>query len=388
MLGVLRRSAQLPSARLVLAHGQRAPQFYGPRFSSGGTAGAAAAPSSSPSIAVDATSDAVTPIADSVAAISDAAASAPVSPAEIGYFQSVGLAESWVSPTGFFQHVFEYVHVYTGLPWWATILGVTVATRLLMAPLYVSSSDTAARMARIKPELNELLERTKQTSDPAAMQRALLDRRALLQKSGIKILNMGKPLLSVPVFLGYFNALRGMAHVPVDGFQTQGLAWFSDLAAADPVCGLQLLTAAFYAGTFRYLGGETGATVSPVMKKVFTYMPFVAVPLTMTLPASVCFYFAINAVWAVFQSLMLKSPRVRAWLQIAPLVTPAEQAAIDARLGPAAQNDSIIAAFRKKYEDARDDAQRRMEEETKKKQKHSDYFREQESQYIQFRKKS
>mgnify|MGYP004707333487 FL=1 len=330
---------------------------------------------------------------DSVATmdhIQTIAESVPISPDQIGYFESVGLAESWISPSGFFQHIFEYVNVYTGMPWWGTILTVTIATRLLMLPLYIASSDTSAKMTRIKPELTDLLERTKNTSDPIEMQKVVLERRNLMKENKIKILDMGKPLLSVPIFIGYFNALRGMSNVPVSGFTSEGMAWFTNLAAPDPFCGLQILTAAFYAATFRYFGGETGAaTVSPVMQKVFTYMPFIAVPLTMPLPASVCFYFSINAVFAVLQSLMLNSAKVRAILGMSKMVTPEEQAVINQRLGTSASgDDSVISALRKKYQDARDNAEKRMRDEQIKKMKDDEYKMVKQNEYIQIRDKS
>jgi len=327
--------------------------------------------------------------------ISDAAQAAvqqvaAVSPDQIGYFQSVGLAQSWMWPEGIFQHIMEYVHVYSGLPWWATIFAVTMGTRALMLPLYLSSSDASARMARVKPELTDIMERTKKATDQRDIQMAMIERRKLMKDNNIKVLNMAKPLLSVPIFLGFFNALRGMSHVPVDGLATQGLAWFHNLAAMDPYCGLQIITATLYAATFKFFGGETGAAqVSPVMKKVFTYMPFVAVPLTMSLPASVCFYFAINSVCSIIQSNVLKSTSIRKFLGLAPMVTPEEQAEINKRMGTDQQkpgNDSIVAALRQKYQDAKEQAERRVEEEERKKAADANAKLEMQSRYIQFQK--
>nr|UJH94438.1 Oxa1 [Starmerella bombicola] len=339
-------------------------------------------------------------IASEIGKVSDAAAEAvqnvaaqvPQIPADqIGYFQSVGLAQSWVWPEGIFQHLLEYINVYSGMPWWATIMVVALTARTCMLPLYLSSSDAAAKMARIKPELTVLMEKTKQATDQREIQQAMVQRRKLMQDNNIKVLNMAKPLLSVPVFLGFFNALRGMSNVPVEGFTTQGLAWFQNLSAVDPYCGLQIITATLYAATFKFFGGETGAAqVSPVMKKVFTYMPFVAVPLTMALPSSVCFYFAINSVFSVIQSNVLKSPTLRKKLGLAPMVSPEEQAEINKRMGidtASASNDSIVAALRKKYQDAKDQAERKVAEEERKKLAEANAKLESESRYIQIRKR-
>lgn len=337
-------------------------------------------------------------IASEIGKVSDAvseavqivAAQVPqISADQIGYFQSVGLAQSWFWPEGIFQHIFEYIKVYSGMPWWATIAVVALTSRTCMLPLYLSSSDAAAKMARIKPELTVLMEKTKKASDQREIQQAMIQRRKLMQDNNIKVLNMAKPLLSVPVFLGFFNALRGMSNVPVEGFTTQGIAWFQNLSAVDPYCGLQIITATLYAATFKFFGGETGAAqVSPVMKKVFTYMPFIAVPLTMALPSSVCFYFAINSVFSLIQSNVLKSSTLRSKLGLAPMVSPEEQAEINRRMGidsASASNDSIIAAIRKKYQDARDQAERKVAEEERKKHAEANARLESESRYIQIR---
>lgn len=342
-------------------------------------------------------SDIATEIGKVSEPVTDAAANAAsvvsqVSPDQIGYFQSVGLAQGWFWPEYIFQHAMEYIHVYTGMPWWATIMTLALTTRCMMLPLYLSSSDSAAKMARVKPELTAIMERTKNASDQREIQTAMLERRKLMKDNNIKVINMAKPLLSVPIFLGFFNALRGMSNVPVDGLTTQGLAWFQNLAVADPYCGLQIITASLYAATFKFFGGETGAAqVTPVMKKVFTYMPFIAVPLTMSLPSSICLYFAVNSVFSIIQSNVLKSTAIRKFLNLAPLVTPEEQAEINKRMGidatKDAGNDSIMAALRKRYQDAKDQAQRRVAEEERKKIAEAAAKIEKESKYIQIRKR-
>lgn len=101
------------------------------------------------------------------------------------------------------------------------------------------------------------------------------------------------------------------------------------MTVADPYLGLQVVTAVVYAATIK-LGGETGASpMSPGMKKVFTYMPFIAVPLTMGIPAATCLYFATNSVLSVTQTLMLRSPTARRILGLHPIVKPAVDPSVD-----------------------------------------------------------
>lgn len=327
---------------------------------------------------------------DVAESVMDATSKAPnavslISPDQIGYFQSLGLADSWIWPTGFFQHIFEYAHVYTGLPWWATILVVTIGTRLLMLPLYTSSSDATAKMAHIKPELTEIMERAKTSTNQMDMQRAMMDRRRLLKEHDVKMRNLAKPMFGIPVFFGVFGALNGMSKASVAGFTQEGLGWFQNLSSADPYCGLQIITALTYSFTFKFFGGETGSgTLSPVMQKVFTYMPFIAVPLTMALPSSICFYLAINGAFSVIQSNLLKNATVRKKIGLAPILTPAEQAKYD-QIVKKTQTDSIIATLREKYENAKLEAERKIEAEQRSKAAQADFLAARNKQYVQFR---
>lgn len=339
-----------------------------------------------------------TPAAEKAGEVADAAANASSSvseaiatttsylPNQIGYFQQVGLAESWVWPKGFFQHVFEIAHAYSGLSWWATILVVTLGLRFLMLPLYISASDSTAKMARIKPELTKIMEKTKNATDQVEIQKAMLERKQLMKKADVKIINMIKPIASVPIFLGVFGALSGMCKVPIPGLETEGLLWFPNLVAADPYCGLQIITACLYSLTFKLFGGETGSqSLSPVMKKVFTWMPFIAVPLTMSLPASICFYFAINAVFSILQSNLLKVPAVRSALKLAPMLTPEEQRKVDAEVART-QSSTIVGALRQKYDDAKVQAEKRVAQEAKAKQDNMNKAAAEAKRYVQYRK--
>lgn len=310
---------------------------------------------------------------------------------QIGYFQSIGLAQSWFSPTGFFQHIFEMAHVYTGLPWWATILTVTLVTRVFMFPLYTSSSDNSAKMARIKPELTAIMETTKHATEQVEIQQAMLARRNLMKEKNISVLSMAKPLLAVPIFIGVFGSLNGMAGANVAGLSTDGFAWFTNLAVADPYAGLQIITAVLYSLTFRFFGGETGANqLSPVMKKVFLWMPFIAVPLTMSLPSCVVFYFAINGVVSIVQSQLLKSSWVRRKIGLSPLVTAEEQEQINARMPASHKKEAqtIRGALRQRYEDAQEKAEKKAEEDYRSRQQKNDAEIAEQSRYIQIRPKS
>lgn len=282
---------------------------------------------------------------------------------QIGYLNSIGLAKSWWWPPDLIQHALEYVHVYTGLPWWGTICATTILIRLLMFPLYVKSSDTIARNSRIKPEMDKINAELMSSTDMVEGQRVAMRRKKLLADNGIKNRYLAAPMLQIPIALGFFSGIRQMANFPVDGFTNQGIAWFQDLSLADPYLGLQVITAAVFI-SFTRLGGETGAQqFSPQMKKFFTIMPLLSIPATMNLSSAIVLYFAVNGAFSVVQTLLLRNKWVRSKLNIAEVVKHETSTN-----GPP---KGIIESFRENMAKAREQAEKRqlMQEREKELQK-------------------
>ncbi|GMG18589.1 unnamed protein product [[Candida] boidinii] len=117
-----------------------------------------------------------------------------------------------------------------------------------------------------------------------------------------------------------------MCNKPVQGFDTQGYAWFQDLTATDPYIGLQLISAAVYMVSFR-LGGDSGVNnFSPAMRKVFQFLPLASIVFTWNLSSGVVLYFAANGIASIIQANVLKSKSFRKWVGMAPLVPPRKDA--------------------------------------------------------------
>lgn len=239
---------------------------------------------------------------------------------QIGYLSSVGLGDGW-GPTSLLSNLLEHVHVYTGLPWWLTIVVSTVAVRSLMFPLYIKSSANMAKMSRVKPKLDAIMQVVK-VGDSQEKVKALAERKAIFKEYGIKTSHGFFPLMQIPIAYGFFQATRNMANIPVEGFTTQGALWFENLATVDPYLGLQILTACVVTGMMR-LGGETGAQVmNPLMKKLLTYLPFLSIFITYNMNAAVLVYFSANALFSILQSIILRNKTFRSWAKIPQIQPP------------------------------------------------------------------
>lgn len=239
---------------------------------------------------------------------------------QVGYMASIGIGEGW-GPTASIANILELMHVYTGLPWWATIACTTFAIRGVMFPLYVKASANTAKMSKIKPQIDELMEVMK-TGDQADKTRAMMLRSKLYKENGIKASHSFFPLLQLPIAYGFYLATRQMALFPVEGFASQGAFWFENLCEADPYLGLQLLSAFVVTGMMRS-GGETGAqAMNPMFKKVMTWLPFLSIFVTYNMSASILVYFAANGIFSFVQSLVLKNRHFRKFANIPPIQKP------------------------------------------------------------------
>lgn len=230
---------------------------------------------------------------------------------QVGYLDLIGLGQGWW-PLDVIQHALEITHAYTGLPWWATIAATTFVVRALLFPLYVKLSDTMAAMLVVKPELDKCLEDMKTALSTTEQQKVAFRRRRILKEHGIKQRYLMMPLLQLPLALGFFNGIRHMANYPVEGFVDGGIYWFTNLSAADPYLGLQVLTAATFVG-FMKLGGELGLTAAmgPLMKKFMTYMPVLLIPITAKLSAGIVVYFFANTLCMITQTALIRAPWFR-----------------------------------------------------------------------------
>lgn len=241
---------------------------------------------------------------------------------QIGYMASIGLGEGW-GPTATIANIIEAAHVYTGLPWWGSIICATVAIRTLMFPIYVKLSANMAKMLKIKPQVDVLMEEMR-SGDNQDRMLAMQKRKKLYKEHDIKTAHSFLPLLQLPVAYGFFQATRSMAHYPVEGFSTQGAFWFENLTQADPYLGLQIITACVVTGMIR-AGGETGAqTMNPMFKKVMTFLPFLSIFITYNMSCAVLVYFTANAVFSFIQSLVLKNKHFRNFANIPAIQKPTQ----------------------------------------------------------------
>ncbi|KAI8362814.1 60Kd inner membrane protein-domain-containing protein [Blakeslea trispora] len=242
--------------------------------------------------------------------------------AQIGDFKALGLCN--FTPVGGLEAMFEYIHIYSGLPWWGTIAMATVAVRLALLPLMIKIQRNNARLMNINPEVTRIMDNLKSAQsqgDSLATGKYTQEIQTLFKKNECHPMkSMGLPLIQMPVMISFFMAIRSMAEVPVPGLQDQGLLWFTDLSEKDPYYVLPAVSAL---GVMAVLeaGTEAGAAnpQSKGMKNVFRGLTVLMVPFTAWMPSGVFVYWVTSNFFSIGQILALKNPSIRKVLNIPQL---------------------------------------------------------------------
>lgn len=155
-------------------------------------------------------------------------------PEGIGYLKSLGLEYGW-GPTSMMQYIIEHIHVWTGLPWWASIIGAGLLLRLALLKPMIGAADNSAKMRNVNHLLAPLnAKATDRSLDEVERAKAVSELRLMFQKHGIKMYKTGLPFLQLPFGFGAFRAVRNMAALPVPGLANETVGWLTDLTARDP----------------------------------------------------------------------------------------------------------------------------------------------------------
>ncbi|CAM6095028.1 unnamed protein product [Calypogeia fissa] len=222
-------------------------------------------------------------------------------------------------PTAFIQYVIDGVHASTGLPWWASIVATTVAIRILVLPVMIYQMKSTARLTLLRPELEKLTNRIKESNyDPKEVEDNQVRMKALFVKHKTTPFS---PILGAfiqaPLFMCFFFAIRNMAE-KMESFKTGGALWFTDLSTPDSLFIMPVLSGAFFLLTVE-LGATDGMQGQPMLAKMKMFLRGLAVllvPLTASFPKALFCYWLTANVFSIFQAAAFRQPGLKAMLGI------------------------------------------------------------------------
>ncbi|KND02806.1 YidC/Oxa1 family membrane protein insertase [Spizellomyces punctatus DAOM BR117] len=247
----------------------------------------------------------------------------------LGDLKTLGLCNS--TPAGLAQSLIEAVYVTTGLPWWATIMATTLLIRVALTPLILRVQRSSAKMNNIshktKP-LQDEMTRLRAEGDMVGAQKALQKLREEYKNAGVNPLGGLIALVQAPVFISFFFGLKGMAELPVPGFETGGLAWFANLSIPDPTYVLPIVASLGMLAVME-LGAEMGTQVNNAQTATFKNVLRIAligsIPFTAQLPSAIFMYWISTNAFTLLQTFALKNPSFRRLCNI-PALNPVARA--------------------------------------------------------------
>ncbi|KAJ5360549.1 Membrane insertase OXA1/ALB3/YidC [Penicillium concentricum] len=241
-------------------------------------------------------------------------------PESIGYLKELGLDFGW-GFTSTMQWLIEHTHIWTGLPWWASIVAVGLLTRVAMLKPVLGASENAARMANAKPKSEPFRQKMLAASTAGNTQEAQIARAELQQinkEFGIKTWKSFLPMLQIPLGFGCFRVVRAMTSLPVPAMAMETAGWIKDLTVADPTYILPMMAAGTLCLSLRK-GGESGAM--PMMqtdagKYIIYGFPVMSFAFMAFMPSALQLYFVASGLFGLGQTYMINSETFRKWMDL------------------------------------------------------------------------
>lgn len=240
----------------------------------------------------------------------------------------------------------------------------TLAIMLVLSPLSIKSARSMIAMQRVGPELKKI--QAKHKNDREALNREMM---AFYQDHGINPFSSCLPiLLQMPVFIVLYQVLIGLTRRGDDGnfnpkylesdtgplatalrATDQMLSFGMDLSqsalselqnegiiTALPyilLVGLVVLTS--FVQQRQIQGRNTGAAVNPQQQMIGKILPFIFIPISVTIPSGVVIYFVVSNLVRIGQQALVTK------MDFSPKALAAAEAKREARL--AAKGDVIDA---------------------------------------------
>lgn len=181
-----------------------------------------------------------------------------------------------------------------------SIILITIVIRLLLMPLmlkqYKSQQQMKEKMEMLKPELELIQNRMKETTDPQKKQEIQMEMFGLYKKHNVNPLSMGcLPLIiQMPILMGFYYAIRGSAEIASHSF-----LWFS--------LGQPDIAITAIAGIVYYLQFKVSFTSLPVeqqkqMKIMGLMSPIMIVVISLNAPAALPLYWTVGGFFLIFQT--------------------------------------------------------------------------------------
>ena len=214
----------------------------------------------------------------------------------------------------FFQNIFSpivgilgavllYFHQNLGVPWWLSIVMLTIIVRSILFPLTVKQVRSMRAMQDLKPRMDRV--RAQFKDNP---QRQREEMAKVYQDQGVNPLGGCLPILvQMPVFIGMFYVIRKFGGTPgrtppeYESFTQGGILWFQDLAHADPYYLLPIISAL----TMLAATEITAKNVDPQQRWLMRLLPVGFTVFLLNFPAGLFMYWITSNLMTLGQNYVI-----------------------------------------------------------------------------------
>ncbi|XP_042010603.1 mitochondrial inner membrane protein OXA1-like [Salvia splendens] len=226
------------------------------------------------------------------------------------------------SPMAAIQYMIDYVHTFTGLNWWTSIVVTTVLFRTLILPFTIHHTKSASKFTLIRPQLEEIVKQVKSKGmTPAAVHEGRVQKSKLYDTYGVTPFTPLKGILvGGPVFFCFCFAINNMAQ-NVQSFKEGGAFWFTDLTTPDAMYILPVLTALTFCKTVEH-NAQQGLEGDPTAKDSSRVIAVLSIPIIAQFPKAMFCYWITSNLYTIAYELVIKKPKVKLILGIPDLPPP------------------------------------------------------------------
>ncbi|KAJ3125706.1 hypothetical protein HK098_008298 [Nowakowskiella sp. JEL0407] len=241
---------------------------------------------------------------------------------KLGDLESLGICTTTFTKYG--GMYIEFIHVYTGLPWYGTVLLTSVSIRLLFTYVFAMSQRNSIIQFNIKPELDYAMEESKRlrkAGDLAGANKMQMKVMQLYKKNGVKmLLPLIVQLFQAFVFISLFWAFWEVFE-KAPGLADGGVWWFRDLGKPDPYYVLPVLSAVSILAIF-LAGPKFGAPpthIPSTFKQVMKVLTVVGIYFSSFFPAGINLFVFTNIMTTLSQNAIFNMGRIRTFFKIPPI---------------------------------------------------------------------
>ena len=242
------------------------------------------------------------------------------------------------------QDTLLHINNISGLPWWTTIMSITIVLRILITfPLARHQAVTVAKMELVQPMINEIIEalkhnmviRGKRMGKPPEEVNREFRIAARSHVKGIYKREKCNPLklyvlpwIQLPLWIVISLALRNISgFFPRDTIEkcfchpdlpTGGFSWISDLSISDPYYILPAIIgiANLLNIEMNSLRRKEPSKQQVIITRLFRTLTIAMVFFASQVPSAMSLYWATSSIYGLVQNLALMQPGIRRLLRI------------------------------------------------------------------------